>query len=63
MAVPGVAWVDVRRFGRLGDGAAATAANLAAGLIDVAAREVLRCDTDPNNPEAGRVDIEIGGGT
>ena len=25
-------------------------------------REVLRCDTDPNNPEAGRVEIELGGG-
>ena len=63
MAVPGVAWVDVQGFARMGDAAAVTAAPLAAGLIDVAAREVLRCDSDPNSPEAGRVDILIGGGT
>lgn len=61
MGVPGVAWADVTAFARLADPASATAANLAAGAIRVAAREVLRCDTDLNNPEAGRVEIAIGG--
>lgn len=61
MSVPGVAWADVRTFARLSDPPAATAANLAAGSVRVAAREVLRCDTDPNDPEAGRVEITIGG--
>jgi hypothetical protein len=63
MTVPGVAWVDVRRFARMGDAAAGTAANLAAGLIAMAAREVLRCDSDPDDPEGGRVDIVIEGGS
>jgi hypothetical protein len=63
MTVPGLAWVDVTGFARLGDPAAATAANLAAGLIGVGAREVLRCDSDPNDPEAGRVDVVLGGGS
>ena len=26
-------------------------------------REVLRCDSDPNNPEAGRVEVDLGGGS
>jgi hypothetical protein len=63
MAVAGVSRVEVRRFGRLGADASATAAALAAGRIDVQPREVLRCDSDPNNPEAGRVDIVLGGGS
>ena len=61
MAVPGVAWVDVTGFARLADPPSATAANLADGAIRVQAREVLRCDTDPSNPEAGRVELEMGG--
>ncbi len=63
MAVPGVVWVDVTRFERMGDPATATAANLGAGRISVGGREVLRCDSDPNDPEAGRVDVVIGGRT
>ncbi|MEQ7128702.1 putative baseplate assembly protein [Actinopolymorpha sp. B11F2] len=57
MAVPGVAWVDVGddgtglRFRRLGR---APAGEVARGRIDAAAREVLRADTDPSNPENGR---------
>ena len=63
MAVAGVAWVDV------------TAVRPAGAIprrrrpptswparSGVAPREVLRCDTDLNNPEAGRVEIELGGG-
>jgi hypothetical protein len=66
MAVPGVAWVDVddsrrtglrfRRFGR------APAGEVAAGRIDAAAREVLRADSDPSNPESGRVGLVMRGG-
>lgn len=62
MAVPGVAWVDVTGFARLADPPSATAVNLAAGVIRVGSREVLQCDSDPNNPDAGRVDLVIGGG-
>ena len=61
MAVPGLARVEVRGFARLGAPAGATAAALAAGRIDVAAREVIRCDSDPNDPEAGHVELELGG--
>lgn len=61
MAVPGLSFVDVRTFARLAAPASASAAALRAGRIDIAPREVLRCDSDPNNPEAGRVDIVLGG--
>jgi len=67
MAVPGVAWVDVddsrrtglrfRRFGR------PPAGEVAAGRIDAAAREVLRADSDPSNPENGRVALILRGGS
>jgi len=63
MAVTGVSRVEVRRFARLDAAARATATALAAGRIDVQPREVLRCDSDPNNPEAGRVDLLLGGGS
>jgi hypothetical protein len=62
-----VAWVDVddsrrtgllfRRFGR------PPAREVAAGRIDAAAREVLRADSDPSNPENGRVGLILRGGT
>lgn len=61
MQVPGLATVDVTAFtplGRPDD----TPAHLAAGLVDAGPLEVLRCDSDPNNPEMGRVDLEVGGG-
>ena len=48
--------------GKGGVGKTATAVNLAAGVIRVGSREVLQCDSDPNNPDAGRVDLVIGGG-
>lgn len=62
MTVPGVAWVDVTRFGRLDDSDGESSSNLAAGLIRVSAREVFRCDSDVNAPESGRVEIEMRGG-
>jgi hypothetical protein len=67
MAVPGVAWVDVddseatglrfRRFGRPRSG------EVARGRIDAGPREVLRADSDPSNPENGRVEFSLRGGT
>lgn len=66
MAVPGVAWVDVddseesglrfRRFGR------PAAGEVARGRIDAGPREVLRADSDPSNPETGRVELRMRGG-
>ncbi|MGE2722342.1 putative baseplate assembly protein [Mycolicibacterium celeriflavum] len=62
MAVPGVAWVDVGdddsglRFRRRGRPAAGEAAR---GRIGAAAREVLRADSDPSNPENGRISFAV----
>jgi hypothetical protein len=63
MAVPGLLRVEVDRFARMDAGPRESAAALALGRIDVAAREVLRCDSDPGNPEAGRVDVVLRGGS
>jgi hypothetical protein len=63
MSVAGLAWVEVTGFARRGGSAADTAAALAAGQLEMAAREVLRCDSDPSNPEAGHVEIDLGGGS
>ncbi|MFE9040618.1 baseplate J/gp47 family protein [Streptomyces sp. NPDC007818] len=59
MGVPGVAWVDVGdddqrglRFRRLGR---PPADEVRRGRVDAAPREVLRADSDPGNPERGRV--------
>ena len=59
MAVPGVAWVDVAEFQRLGqlpDG------ELAAGLIAMDRLEVARCDSEPADPAAGRISFSMSGG-
>jgi predicted phage baseplate assembly protein len=63
MAVAGVAWVEVRSFCRLGGPPDETGRNLTAGRIDVGPREVLRCDSDPDDPEAGRVELELSRGS
>jgi hypothetical protein len=67
MAVPGVAWVDAGdtrpspdRFGPLGRPPGGAAA---AGVITADPREVLRADSDPSNPENGRVEILLRGGS
>ena len=59
MAVAGIARADVTGFARLDDPASATAANLAAGAVRVGSREVIRCDTDADDPEGGRVEISV----
>ena len=61
--VAGVAWVDVSRFGRLSDSDEAAAESLAAQVIAIHALEVARCDSDPDRPEAGRVELTMVGGT
>ena len=63
MAVPGVTAVQVRRFAPVGAARSATRANLAAGQIAVLPRQVVRCDSDPSNPEAGQLTIVLGGGS
>lgn len=68
MAVPGVTWVDVEddgaggplRFRRLG---ATAAGEIASAQVTAAAREVLRADSDPSNPENGRFDVVMRGGS
>jgi predicted phage baseplate assembly protein len=62
MGVPGVSWAEVDTFGRLSDTQSTSEANLALGRISIGEREVLRCDSDPNNPENGRVEIALEGG-
>ncbi len=61
--VAGLAWVDVRGFARLGAPEGGQRDALATGRIDVQPREVLRCDSDPDNPEAGRVEVVLAGGS
>lgn len=63
MSVPGINLVEVQRFGRMGADAAETAASLARGRLDAAPREVLCCDSDPDRPESGRVDLILRGGS
>jgi hypothetical protein len=67
MAVPGVSWVDAddrppapNRFRRMGR---PRGDEVRLGRIDVGAREVVRADSDPNNPEAGRIEILLRGGS
>lgn len=63
MAVPGVTTVQVQRFAPVGAPRSETRANLAAGQIAVQPRQVVRCDSDPSNPEAGQLTIKLGGGS
>jgi predicted phage baseplate assembly protein len=62
MAVPGVSWVEVGSFGRLADPVPVSDENRRLGRIVVGPTEVLRCDSDPSNPENGRVEIVLEGG-
>jgi predicted phage baseplate assembly protein len=63
MGVPGVAWVNVTTFARRGGTEHDTQQALEAGRLDLGWREVLRCDSDPSNPEAGQVELELRGGS
>ena len=57
--VDGVTSVYPLKFQRWGK---AANGEIAAGFIGVAPHEIIRCDTDPNQPENGRVSFRIGGG-
>jgi hypothetical protein len=66
MAVDGVSWVDTsvgpdspHRFQRWGR---ESAGERAAGRITLRRLEVARCDSDPNEPENGRIDFLMAGG-
>ncbi|MFD6176223.1 MULTISPECIES: baseplate J/gp47 family protein [unclassified Isoptericola] len=63
MTVDGLAWVELERFSRAGATDAQAAADLAAGVVRAAPRELLRCDSDPDDPEAGHVVVRVGGGS
>ncbi|WP_298890039.1 putative baseplate assembly protein [uncultured Serinicoccus sp.] len=63
MGVPGIAWVEVTAFSRATATPSAAAQTLAAGVIEAGSREVLRCDSDPSNPEHGRLELTVRGGT
>jgi hypothetical protein len=63
MSVDGLAWVELTRFARAGASAAVAAASLGSGELPMAPRELLRCDSDVNNPEAGHLEIALGGGS
>ncbi len=67
MAIPGVRWIDTAggpgkptRFQRWGQPARG---ELASGQIDVGRREIVRCDNDPNQPERGRLEFIMEGGS
>lgn len=63
MTVDGLAWVELERFARAGAPQAQAEADLADGTIEIAPREMLRCNTDVNDPEAGHVEVRLGGGS
>ncbi|MFE7408614.1 hypothetical protein [Isoptericola sp. NPDC057559] len=63
MTVDGLAWVELERFSRADATPAQAAADLAAGVVRAAPRELLRCDSDPNAPEAGHLVVRLGGGS
>ncbi len=58
-AVPGVASVQVKEFGRQGDD---DPQPLRDGVLSLGRREIARLDNDPNFPEAGALKLEIHGG-
>lgn len=61
MAVDGVAWVELRRFARAAASRAEAAQSLRTAEIVMAPRELLRCDSDANRPEAGHIEFALGG--
>jgi hypothetical protein len=62
MTVDGLAWVELERFARAGASPAQAAADLADGIIEISPRELLQCQSDANDPEAGRLVVHLGGG-
>ncbi|MGM7667145.1 baseplate J/gp47 family protein [Microbacterium sp. A93] len=62
MQVPGIAWIEPTQLRRLTDTDVQARGHLLAGLLQAGAREVIRCDSDPNQPEFGRVEVTLGEG-
>lgn len=59
MAVPGIDWVDVKVFQRLGT---SSTDELADGVIRLDRLEVLRCDSDPGDATSGQIRFSMSGG-
>jgi hypothetical protein len=59
MGVPGVDWVEVTRFKRWREPARD---ELAKGRIDFDRLEIARLDNDPNQPENGKLELNLKGG-
>ena len=59
MGVPGVQWVEALVFQRFGQ---AAADELELGRIKLGRLEIARLDDDPNQPENGRIEVEMEGG-
>lgn len=58
-AVPGVASVEVKKFQRWGESANHEIEN---GVLPLRVNEVAQLDNDPNYPEHGKLEIQVGGG-
>jgi len=58
-AVPGVESVEVTRFQRLFESANHEIEN---GVLPLRVNEVAQLDNDPNFPEHGKLEIQVGGG-
>ena len=58
LTVEGVRSVEALAFERWGR---QPAGELAAGVLEVAEGEILRCDTDPNRPENGGIEFQFPG--
>lgn len=63
MATDGLAWVELIRFARADATPAQAVAALAAGVLAMQPRELLRCNSDPSNPESGGIEFLLGGGS
>lgn len=63
MQVPGISWIEVTVLNRLGGSPDENTSHLQSGVLKAQSREIIRCDSDPNLPEFGRVDVVMGGGT
>lgn len=59
MAVPGVACVDVTIFQRWGEPAKG---EIDSGVLLLAADQIARLDNDPDHPEHGVLELDVGGG-
>ena len=59
MSVPGVQWVDVTAFHPWRE---AQGAELSEGVIQLGRLQIARLDNDPNQPENGRLELDVKGG-